>query len=204
MGGKTFFIINIGSFPLNGSVAIFLLPLIYTINDVITEVYGSKRTRSIVISGLFIVMLLLIFSLLAIHLPPSKRFLSTEKSYDLIFGTSVRIAFASLTAFAIAEFMDIFIFVKIRKRFGKKSLWFRNNISNFVSQFADTAIFMTLAFYAINKPFEDNLIFLMSLVIPYWLLKCFLSIIETPLVYIGVQWLEEKKNSVSRYSISAN
>ena len=75
----------------------------------------------------------------------------------------------------------------------KKALWFRNNVSNFASQFSDTVIFITLAFYALDKGFVENFGFLVSLIIPYWLLKCAMSIIQTPVVYLGVKWLREKK-----------
>lgn len=190
MGGKTFYITSLGSFQLNASVAIFVVPLIYTINDMITEVYGREKTRSIIQSGLVVVLLILIFSMVAIALPPSTRFLKTEAAYDSIFGVSARIAASSLAAFALAEFLDVLIFVKIREKLGKKSLWLRTNISNFGSQLVDTVVFMFLAFYAFDKPFMNNLNFLTSLIIPYWLLKSFMSIIETPLVYLGVRWLK--------------
>jgi uncharacterized PurR-regulated membrane protein YhhQ (DUF165 family) len=62
-----------------------------------------------------------------------------------------------------------------------------------MSQLADTTLFMFLAFYTLNKPLADNLPFLIGLSLPYWLLKCLMSILETPFVYLGVKWL--KKNS---------
>lgn len=192
MGAKTFPIANLGFMQLNASVAILVLPLIFTINDMVVEVYGKERARSIVRSGLFVVFLIFIFSLVATALPPSSRFISSEKAYDQIFGFSARIAFASLIAFTVAEFLDVFIFSKIRERLGKTKLWLRNNLSNFISQFFDTTIFMFLAFYAFDKGFLNNLGFLSSLLLPYWLLKCFMSILETPLVYIGVRWLKNK------------
>lgn len=191
MGGKTFALIRLGAYQLNASVALFVVPLIFTINDIITEVYGAERTRSIVRSGLVTIVLIIVFSLLATNLPPSNRFKATEKAYDAIFGLSARIAASSLTAFALAEFVDIFVFARIRKRLGKKALWLRNNISNFISQFFDTTIFMTLAFYSSDKPFLQNFNFLLSLITPYYGLKCLMSVFETPLVYLGVQWLKQ-------------
>jgi uncharacterized integral membrane protein (TIGR00697 family) len=193
MGGKTFPLANIFGYQLNASVAIFVLPLIFTINDVITEVYGKERTRSVIRSGLIVILFVLLFSLLATSLPPSQRFQESENAYDIIFGLSARIAAASLIAFTIAEFLDVFIFVKLRERLGKKSLWLRNNASNFISQFIDTTIFMFIAFYAPDRSFDANIGFLVSLILPYWLLKCFMSVIETPLVYIGVKWLRKDK-----------
>lgn len=192
MGGKTFPLANILGYQLNASVAIFVLPLIFTINDIITEVYGKERTRSIIRSGLLVIALILVFSLLATTLPPSKRFEGIENAYDLIFTTSSRIAAASLTAFALAEFLDVFIFATIRHRLGKSKLWLRNNASNFLAQFIDTLVFMTLAFWAFDKGFLNNINFLWSLILPYWLLKCFMSVIETPFVYLGVKWLQDK------------
>lgn len=197
MGGKTFPLANILGYQLNASVAIFVLPLIFTINDVITEVYGKERTRSIIRSGLMVIALILLFSLLATTLPPSKRFEGNESAYDLIFNTSARIAAASLTAFTLAEFLDVFIFAGIRQRLGKSKLWLRNNASNFLAQFVDTLVFMTLAFYALDKSLINNVNFLWSLILPYWLLKSFMSIIETPFVYLGVGWLKGAHDSKS-------
>ncbi|KKR92662.1 MAG: hypothetical protein UU81_C0004G0006 [Microgenomates group bacterium GW2011_GWC1_41_8] len=193
MGGKTFPVANIFGYQLNASVAIFVLPLIFTINDVVTEVYGRERTRSIIRSGLVVIFLILLFSLLTTSLPPSTRFTQSEQAYDTIFGLSARIAAASLTAFTVAEFLDVIIFVRLRKRLGKKALWLRNNASNIISQFVDTTLFMTLAFYSLERGIGNNILFLSSLIVPYWTLKSLMSVIETPLVYFGVNWLKKEQ-----------
>jgi uncharacterized integral membrane protein (TIGR00697 family) len=191
MGGKTFPLLSIGSFHLNASVAIFVVPLVYGINDVITEVFGKPRAQSVVRSGLLVIMFLLLFAVLATNLPASGLFASSNKAYGEIFGVSIRLSLASLIAFAIGEFADVLIFYRIRQRLGKRNLWFRTNASNFFSQLLDTVIFMSLAFYALNLPFSANFSFLVGLIVPYWLLKCFMSIIETPLVYAGVRLLRK-------------
>lgn len=193
MGAKTTPLFTIWGFHLSASVALLAVPLIYTINDVIVEVHGRERARSVVLSGLLVVVIFLLMSLLATSLPPTPRFAGHEAAYDTIFRQSARIALASLTAFALAELLDVWVFSKIRERMGAKALWFRNNVSNFVAQLADTVIFMSLAFYAFNRPFGSNIGFLAGLIIPYWLLKCAMSVIETPFVYWGVKWLRGDK-----------
>ena len=192
LGIKTFPLLHIGTFKLNASVGIFLIPFIFSINDAIIEVYGASRAKSVYRSGLLTIILLFIFTFFAINLPPSERFRSTQKAYTLIFGQSIRIALASLSAFALSDFIDIMIFDVITKKIGSRALWFRNNISNIISELFDTVIFMTLSFWAIDKSINNNLIFLTSLILPYWLLKCFMSIIETPFVYIVVKWLKNE------------
>jgi uncharacterized integral membrane protein (TIGR00697 family) len=189
MGAKTFPLFQIGSLKLTASVAIFVIPFLFTVNDMVTEVYGKERARSIIRSGLLVIFLILVFSLLATSLPPSGRFAASEAAYDNIFGKSARIAAASLIAFATAEFLDVYVFSRQREKMGAKALWFRNNASNFIAQLVDTTLFITLAFYSLNRGFGDNAAFLIGLIIPYWLLKCSMSVLETPLVYAGVRWL---------------
>lgn len=193
MGAKTFPLVQWGWLHLNTSVSIFTVPVVYSINDIIAEVYGRDRIRSIIRAGLLMVVLVLLYSLLSTALPPSIRFAPTEPAYQAIFGLSARFAFASLLAFAIAEFSDVYVFVKIRKMLGAKALWLRSNISNFISEFLDTSIFMVVAFYALDQSFTSNMTFIIGLMIPYWLIKCAMSVIGTPFVYWGVKWLRAEK-----------
>lgn len=181
MGSKTFTLLGISA-----SVAIFTLPLTFSINDIITEVFGKERAISFVKSGFVVLCFTFLFNLLALVLPSSVRFLATDKAYNEIFGKSLRIIVASLTAFWLSERLDVFIFSKVKKKLGKKKLWLRNNISNFIGQLFDTTIFMFLAFYQ-----PGHFWFIISLIWPYWLLKCGFSIIETPFTYFGVKWFKK-------------
>src|SRR5947199_392841 len=98
------------------------------------------------------------------------------------------IAVSELMGGKTFHLFDIGTFIRVRVKLVKKKLLLRNNVSNFVSQFFDTSVFMFLAFYAVDKSISSNMSFLFSLILPYWLLKCFMSVIETPFVYAGVKW----------------
>ncbi len=192
MGAKIFPLINIFGYQLNASVGIFFIPIIYSLNDILNEVYGPKAARSMVKIGIGIVILILLSSLLFTSLPPATRFIAQNSAYQWIFGVSMRMALASLIAFGASDFLDIYIFSKIRKAFGQKRLWLRNNVSNIISQAIDTILFMTIAFYAIDKGVGENVAFLLSISLPYWILKCCASIIETPFVYLGIRRLKKE------------
>lgn len=193
MWAKTFPLINIFGYQLNASVGIFFIPLIYSINDVITEVFWPKMTRSLIRTSMFIIVLMVLAALLFTALPPSTRFITHNPAYLTIFGISIRISIASLIAFGIGDFLDVYLFTKVRKMFGAKRLWLRNNVSNILSEAIDTILFMTIAFYAIGTPLSDNVSFLLSIALPYRLLKCCASILVTPFVYMGVHWLRREK-----------
>lgn len=194
LGTKTFPLTNFNWLHLNAPVAIFVLPLLFTMVDVVVEVHGRTRAKSMVYSGLVVIALLIIYAALATHLPPSARSTSSESAYDKIFSASIRISAASLIAFAVSELLDVAIFARLRERLKGRALWLRNNLTNFISQFADSMVFLSLAFYALHDSFGSNLSFLWSLLLPYWLLRCFLSVVETPLVYAGVWWLRGSNN----------
>src|SRR6476661_1549236 len=94
MGAKTFPVATVGHTHLHASVALFVLPLLFTITDVIVEVKGKERARSVVFSGLIMVALLVLLSLLATHLPPSQIFASKEAAYETIVSASIRLSLA--------------------------------------------------------------------------------------------------------------
>ncbi len=198
MGAKTFQLTNFSWLHLNASVAIFVIPLLFTMVDAVVEVFGKNRGRSLVYSGLIVIALLILFAALATRLTPSGRYAPNEPAFDTIFHSSMRIAAASLAAFAVSELMDVAIFARLRQAMQGKALWLRNNVTNFVAQFADSAVFLTLAFYAASRPFGDNISFLWSLLLPYWLLRCVLSVAETPLIYLAVWWLRGSPNPKAR------
>lgn len=181
MGSKTFTILGISA-----SVAIFTLPVTFSINDIVTEVFGKERAVSFVKSGFIVLCFLFLFNLLALALPASTRFAPSNSAYATVFGKSLRIIIASLASFWLSERLDVLVFTHLRKKYGASKLWLRNNLSNFIGQLFDTSLFMFLAFYE-----PGHFWFIISLIWPYWLLKCAFSIMETPFTYLGIKWLKK-------------
>jgi uncharacterized integral membrane protein (TIGR00697 family) len=180
LGGKIFTLWHV-----NASVAIFIYPLTFVINDMVTEVYGKDRAKSFVKSGFIVLILLFAFTTLATVLPPAGRFQQANPAYVTVFQQSQRIIIASLISFWLSEQFDVYIFAKIRDIFGFHRLWLRANVSNIVGELVDTICFMFLAFYT-----PGSAGFIVSLIIPYWILKCVVSIVHTPVTYLGVKWLK--------------
>ena len=195
LGAKTFPIFEIFGYKLNGAVGMLLIPFIYSINDIFFEVYGEQRTKNLAKLSVIILLMLTIFVFVAVSLPASTRFEPLSSSYNNIFYQSIRISVASLVALALSNFLDVVIFSKLKKRFKTVGLWFRNNLSNIVSLFIDTVVFMSLAFYALDQSVSNNIIFLSGIILPYWFLKSVVSAFGTPLVYWGVKWLRTPDRS---------
>jgi len=179
------------------SVGILLFPILFLITDVIEEVHGKKKAHEFVIIGFITLIIVLVVTVIAVILPFAERSLVKDE-YTTIFSTTIRIFIASITAFLIAQFHDVWAFNFWRKKTKGRYLWLRNNLSTIVSQFLDTTIFMFIAFYNISPKFNVEYIF--TLIIPYWLVKVLFAILDTPFCYLGVRWLSGSKLNIKKKS----
>jgi uncharacterized integral membrane protein (TIGR00697 family) len=175
-------------FGINASVGIFAYPITFLITDIIEETYGKKETLKFMKAGFWALILSLVLTFIARAMPPAS-FYTQNEAYGTVFGNSIRIIFASIIAFIIAQYHDIWAFNFWKRLTKKKYLWLRNNLSTTVSQFIDTTIFTFIAFFMITP--EYGIARMFSLIIPYWLLKVLFAIFDTPLCYLGVSWLKK-------------
>jgi hypothetical protein len=190
IGIKVIPFFSLGGFQFTGSVGIFLFPLTFLITDIVAEVYGPKATRSLVTGTLVTLVLVLVVTAGATILPPASRFAAQNDAYVSIFRGSLRITLASIVAFSLSQYHDVWAFDFWRRRTGGRFLWLRNNASTLASQLIDTVIFMLIAFWGIGERFSLGFV-LGSMVPPYYLLKVLAAFVDTPLVYLGVAMLRK-------------
>ena len=183
-------IIQIG--PVNASFGIWLFPLTFLITDVLAEVKGKKFVANLIWSTAIALIFSFIFIQISIWVEPAGRFAETNPAFVTVFKSSARIIIASLIAFVISQFHDIWAFEFWKKKTKGKHLWLRNNLSTVVSQFIDTTIFIFIAFNQMTPRFDFA--FMWQLILPYYALKIILALIDTPFVYMGVKWLKGKQN----------
>lgn len=174
------------------TVAIFTFPIVFLMTDVIGEVYGKSLSKWFVRCGLVGTVLFLAYSLLSLWLPWAEDGLWAKEGYDLIFGVSGRIGLASVVAFVIAEYQDVFTFFFVRGKIGEKLFWLRSFLSNLWSQLLDSIIFMTIAFAGIY-PTKT----LISIIVTLWLFKVAMGFLYTPLSYLGIYLLKGKNANQS-------
>lgn len=171
------------------SVGIFAFPLTFLITDVIAEVHGKKETQRLVYGGFVALIFVLAMTALAVILPFAPRSF-VQENYTQVFGTTLRIFAASIIAFFLSQMHDIWAFHFWKEKTKGRFLWLRNNLSTIVSQFIDTVVFMFIAFYGLTPKHDAAYMFV--LIIPYWVLKIVVALLDTPFVYMGVWWLKKK------------
>lgn len=188
MGTKVIPFFTIFGFQFTGSVGIFLFPLTFLITDIVAEVYGPRATRAIVTGTLVVLGIVLGVTALATVLPAASRFESMNEAYNSVFRASLRITLASIVAFTLSQYHDVWAFDFWKKKTDGRFLWLRNNASTMVSQLIDTVIFMLIAFWGVTERFTLGYV-LTAMVPPYYFIKVLAAIVDTPLVYLGVNML---------------
>jgi len=151
----------------------------FPITDIVSEVYGRRVSYYIVWSGLIANLVMLALVYVGLIMPPLTP--EMQETYSKAFTPVGRIVLASMIAYLVSQHHDIWSFLKWKEITRGKWLWLRNNASTIVSQFIDTTIFITLAFYGILP-----LHVLLNLIWSHWLWKVVVAICDTPFVYIGV------------------
>lgn len=140
---------------LSFTAGVLLWPIVFIMTDVINEYFGKRGVRflSFLTIGLIIYAFVMVY--LAIGLVPASWWVATgvndgvpdmQAAYANIFGQSNWIIVGSLVAFLVGQLVDAFVFEKVRKKMGEKSIWLRATLSTVVSQFIDSYIVLYIAF----------------------------------------------------------
>jgi hypothetical protein len=171
--------------------AIFIYTLTFTLIDLINESLGKQGARKVIVAAFIANLLLAAYSYLAVVLPyPS--FYSGQEAFAGVLGSTPRIVIASLTAYLISAFIDaeIFAFWRVHVR-GPK--WTRVLVSNTLSTWVDSVVFITLAFYGIMP--------IWVLIKGQYIVKMAITIGSLPLIYLvkgqiksGEVWVSTKQH----------
>ncbi|MDX9893423.1 MAG: queuosine precursor transporter [Patescibacteria group bacterium] len=176
------------------SVGILTVPIMFLVTDIVEEVLGKETAKKFINAALIVMIFTVIITAVSVWLPadPSRQYFSQE-AYANIFAVTIRMSIASIIAFILAQYHDLWAFNFWKEKTGGRWLWLRNNASTIVSQLIDSTAFMFIAFYGLTPKF--NILYIISLIIPYWIFKILFALIDTPFAYLGVRWLKTEKNN---------
>jgi len=177
-------IIAVAGFFVPAGVLAYSVTFICT--DVISEMWGKTRAQHVVLGGF--VMLLAVLGLVQMSLIwPEAPFWKGEDAFQAILGSTSRIIVASFVAYLVSQFHDVWAFHFWKKLTRERHLWLRNNLSTAVSQFLDSSIFVTIAFYGIMPVWP--------LIVGQWVIKFGIAILDTPVIYFVIWMLRKNTGS---------
>jgi len=174
----------IGEYIYGAGVLFF--PISYLFGDILTEVYGYKRSRRVIWAGFGALIFGSIMSYVVISLPAARTMSAEQQSaVNMVFGQTGRIVLASLLGFWAGEFANSFVLAKMKILTNGKWLWSRTIGSTIVGEAVDSMIFYPLAFLGTWS--NEQVI---SVLIGNYFVKVLWETIATPLTYGIVNFLK--------------
>jgi uncharacterized integral membrane protein (TIGR00697 family) len=176
--------------PLLGTLTfgagVLFFPISYVFGDILTEVYGYARSRRVIWSGFAALAFASVMAWVIVKLPPAP-FWGNQAAYEIAFGSTWRIALASLIAFLCGEFVNSFVLAKMKIWTAGRWLWTRTIGSTIFGEGVDSLLFYPLAFYGSGIIPDDKLLLVMS---SQFVAKVGVEVVFTPVTYRIVGWLK--------------
>jgi queuosine precursor transporter len=187
-----------GSYSFNLTCGVLLWPVVFVMTDIINEYYGRKGVRFLSWMTICLIAFGFLVVFGSIQTAPNDWWVGSKKeagienmstAFNGIYGQGLGIVIASMTAFLVAQLVDVFVFHKIKKATGEKKIWLRATGSTLVSQLIDSFVVLIIAFYLYPKlvkgqgepwPFDH----LIAICIVNYIYKFIMAILLTPVLYL--------------------
>ncbi len=176
--------------PLAFDAGTLLFPVSYVFGDILTEVYGYRKSRRVIWAGFVCLALTSLVFYVVQVLPGDATWEKTvgQGAYHAVFQgmTSGGIVAASLMGYWLGEFSNSFILARMKILTAGKWLWTRTVGSTLVGECVDTVVFiLTATFFGV---FPASLA--ASLIAANYIFKVGIEVCMTPVTYKVVGFLK--------------
>jgi len=169
---------------------VLFFPISYVFGDILTEVYGYARARRVIWAGFGALLFASIMASVVVALPPAPTW-KNQAAYEIAFGSTWRIAAASMIAFWCGEFVNSFILAKMKILTQGRWLWTRTIGSTIAGEGVDSMLFYPLAFYG-SGIIPNEL--LPTVMLSQFVVKVGVEVLFTPLTYKIVNALKRAEH----------
>ncbi|HET9591276.1 MAG TPA: queuosine precursor transporter, partial [Anaerolineales bacterium] len=171
-----------------------LFPISYVFGDILTEVYGYRRSRRVIWVGFACLALSALIFWIVRTMPGEATWqgYAGDEAYNAILGgmSTGGIVLASLAGYWTGEFTNSFTLAKMKILTGGRWLWTRTLGSTLVGQLVDTVVFVVVASAFGVFPWS----LFISLTVTNYLFKCAVEALMTPVTYAVVNSLKRAEN----------
>lgn len=174
------------------SMGMIPFPIVFVLTDTLNEFYGKRAARFVTLVGAVMLALTILFFAVAGVIPwaPFTRDPAWDgfnpDAWERIFANSTRILWASVGAYLLSQFLDIYVFAFLKRLTHARFLWLRATGSTVVSQLIDTIIITSLAFGHLMT-FDQ----IVDVILASYVIKLCWAVGMTPVIY-GLHELLER------------
>jgi queuosine precursor transporter len=165
---------------------------VYLASDILTEHYGSTIARKGVWLSFAAQILMTILMILTLGYPA----IAGNEAHDAmmtLFIPSPRLLVASLLAYTISSFVDIFLFQWVSNVTKGRWLWLRSNIAMMVSALLDNIVFSVFAWIILNPEPVTLMKLIFTYILGTYFARVLVSFLSTPVMYLSYHFLPTVK-----------
>lgn len=180
--------VSLGPVALIFDAGTLVFPISYIFGDILTEVYGYRRSRRVIWSGFLATALMGAFVWLAGVLPGEPFWEQTvgQGAYDAVLGGISGLVVASLAAYFMGEFSNSYVLARMKILTRGRWVWSRTIGSTLVGEGIDSITFITIATALGVFPPE----LMVSLIVANYVLKVGIEVIMTPITLVVIRALK--------------
>jgi len=162
------------------SAGIISFPITFLLTDLLNEFYGQAGAKRVTMLGFGMAIGVAVIFKAIDQLPILETSPISAEAYAMVSSQFTGMLFASLTAYLIGQYLDIYLFRWFKAKTGDRLIWLRATGSTVVSQLIDSYLVMLIAFWGV-MPLDQILLIGQS----NYEVKLLVAIGITPLLYLG-------------------
>ena len=134
--------------------SILTFPLLFIINDILSEIYGYKMTKDVIYLGFIMNIIAIVLYSIAIALPSNSQ---NSQAFSSILSITPRLFIAGLVSYTAGNILNSQVLIKLKEKYSDL-LFVRCVVSTAVGEAADSIIFITISFFGV---FTNDVILVM-------------------------------------------
>lgn len=170
---------TVNCFGLNTTLGNVLFGSVFLSLDIVAEKYDKKEANKIIWLGLITNIAFVVASQFTLLYKPSSLDYSSD-AFKTVFSITPRVCLGSVSAYAFGNFLNTFIFDKLKQKQGSKLLWLRNSLSTCIAQLLDNFVLHIIAFLGILSFSEIT-----TLSFNVWIIEVIVAIFSMPFLYFA-------------------
>lgn len=146
------------------TAGVLTFPITYIVNDLLTEVYGYEKAKSVIFTGFGINIFAVIIYTIAVALPYPDYVADVGQAFAIVLSQTPRILIASLLSYLAGSLLNAKVMALLKKKDGESRLSVRCVLSTLVGEGIDSIVFVFIVFLGVMT-LKDMLIMIVAQVL---------------------------------------
>ena len=125
--------------------SILTFPILFVVNDILSEIYGFKLTKDIIYLGLIINVGAVALYQVAMIFPSSSP---NAPAFAALLSTTPRLFVAGLISYMMGNLLNSHVLVKLKEKY-YNLLFVRVIVSTIIGETVDSVVFISVSFYGV-------------------------------------------------------